>query len=79
MEKKFGKVKNQINKILKKIGDSTCDWTIQISENSANPGRITYGCMIHISDRFEPLTFVCNSMDELEEALKEALKDLIEK
>lgn len=77
MEKKFQNAKLLVNKILKQLGDSSLDWTIQICENSANPGKITYGCMIHIpSERLEPLTWVCDSWEELEKELEKAGKEL---
>lgn len=78
MENNFKKAKLLINKILKNIGDSRCDWTLQISENTANPGKITYACMIHVSDRLEPLVWTCESWEELLSKLKKASEDLNE-
>lgn len=76
MEKEFAKAKRQINNILKKLGDSSCDWILQISQNSADPRGTTYACMIHASDRLEPITWVKGSWEELHEALEQASKDL---
>lgn len=78
MENNFKKAKVLINKILNNLGDSSLDWTLQVSENTANPGKITYGCMIHVSDRLEPLVWTCESWDELLEKLKKASKELNE-
>jgi len=76
MEKEFKKTELLINKILKKLGDSTIDYTIQVSKNTANPGKITYGCMIHASERLEPITWICSSWEELQNELKKAGKEL---
>lgn len=77
MEKEFKAVKLLVNKVLKKLGDATLDWTIQVCENSADPNRISYACMIHIpSERLEPLTWVCDSWGELKEKLEKASKEL---
>lgn len=77
MEKQFLKIEKLVNKIIKNFGDSTLDWTIQVDKNSANPGKITYDCMIHTpTDGVEPLTFVCESWEELEDRLKKASKEL---
>ena len=76
MEKEFAKTKLLINKILKNLGDSSLDWTIQVSENTANPGKISYGCMIHASERLEPITWVCDSWEDLQKELKKAGKEL---
>lgn len=76
MEKEFLKAKRLVNNILKKVKDASADYTIQVSENTANPGKITYACMIHVSSRLEPLTWVCDSWDELFEGLEKAGKDL---
>lgn len=76
MESKFKSVKTRINKILRNLHDGSLDWTTQVSENSANPGKVTYSCMIHVSDRLEPLTWVCDSWDELLEKLDKAVEEL---
>ena len=77
MEKKLKNLVKYINKIIKNFGDNTADWTTQISLNSADPGKINYACMIHTPfDGVEPLAFVCDSYEELEDKLKQASKDL---
>ena len=77
MEKKFKSAKLLVNKILKQLGDSTLDWTIQISENSADPGHISYACMVHVpAQKLEPITWVCDSWEELEAALEKSAKEL---
>ena len=76
MENYFKKAKVLVNRILKNLGDSTLEWTLQVSENTANPGKITYACMIHVSDRLEPLVWTCDSWEELLEKLEKASKEL---
>jgi hypothetical protein len=77
MEKEFQRAKRLVNKILKQLGDATLDWTIQVNENSADPNHRTYGCMIHTpSERLEPLTWVKDSWEELNEALEKSANEL---
>lgn len=78
MENNFKKAKTLINKILKNLGNAKLDYTIQVSENTANPDRITYACMIHVSDKLEPLVWTCSSWEELLDKLTKASKDLNE-
>ena len=78
MEKNFKKAKVLINRILNNLGDGSLDWTLQISENTANPGKITYGCMIHVSDRLEPLVWTCESWEDLLGKLEKASQELNE-
>lgn len=77
MEKQFKQAKLLINKILKQLGDATLDWTIQVSENSVNPGKTNYCAMVHTpSDRLEPISWVCDSWEELLSELEKASKEL---
>lgn len=76
MEKEFQKAEKLINKILKRLGDATLEWTLQISKNTANPGHISYSCMIEVSDRLQPITWVCDSWEDLFEHLDKAGKEL---
>jgi len=81
MEKEFKKelkgLRKQVQAILKSLGDSSLDWTIQISLNSIEPDKVKYCCMIHIpTEGVAPITWVCDSLLELQTKLNKAAKDL---
>lgn len=77
MESKLKSARNLANKIVKNLGRNDLDWTVQISINSVRPDRVNYCCQIEApANGLEPLTWVCESWEELETALKTAVKGL---
>lgn len=81
MEKEFKgelkKLRKQIQAILKSLGNSQNDWTVQISLNSIEPDRVRYCAMVHIpTEGVAPITWVCDSLLELKTQLEKASKDL---
>ena len=77
MEKKFKELRSKVQKILRNIKNANCDWTLQISLNSTEPNKVKYCCMIHIpTEGIAPITWVCDSFEELEQGLDKAVKEL---
>lgn len=75
MEKKLKKARNLANKITRKLGRSDLDWTVQISINSTRPDRVNYCCQIQApANGLEPITWVCDSWEELLTQLDVATK-----
>lgn len=79
MERKLLSAKTKVNRILKQMGDATLDWTIQISLNSIEPDKVSYACQIHVPARgVQPLTWICDTWEELMEKLDKAGKEINE-
>lgn len=77
MEKQLKSARNRLNKIVKGLGRNDLDWTVQISINSTRPDRINYCAQIEApANGLQPLTWVKDSWEELESALKFAEKKL---
>lgn len=70
MDKELKKIRNIINKIVKKLGRADLDWTTQLSVSSIHPNKIAYCAQIEApANGLQPLTWVKKSYEELEEAL----------
>lgn len=77
MEKDLKKARNLVNRIVKKFNRNDLDWTVQISINSTRPDRVNYCAQIEApANGLQPITWIKESWDELEEALKLAEKGL---
>ena len=75
--KKFTEARKLVNKIVKSIGRNDLDWTIQISMNSVRPESMAYCCQIEApANGLQPLTWVCESWDELISKLEIASKGI---
>lgn len=68
-----------ILKIVKNLGRNDLDWTYQESVSSVHPTKITYAVMIESpANGLQPLTWVCDSYNELIDKLKLSEKHLDE-
>lgn len=77
MEKQLKSARNLVNKIVKNFGRNDLDWTVQVSMNSTRPDRVNYCCQIEApANGLEPVTWVCETWEELEDQLKSASKKL---
>lgn len=77
MEKQLKSARNLVNKIVKNFKRNDLDWTVQISINSTRPEIVNYCCQIEApANGLEPVTWVCDSWEELEKQLTEASKKL---
>lgn len=77
MEKQLKSARTLINKIVKKFNRNDLDWTVQLSINSTRPERINYCAQIEApANGLQPITWVKESWEELEQALKLAEKGL---
>lgn len=77
MDKDLKKARNLVNKIVKKFNRNDLDWTVQLSINSTRPERVNYCAQIEApANGLQPITWVKDSWEELEEALKIAEKAL---
>lgn len=77
MEKQLKSVRNLVNKIIKNLGRSDLDWTVQVSINSTETDKVKYCCQIQApANGLEPLTWICDSWDDLEAQLKSSVKNL---
>ena len=77
MEIKFSKARSSVNKIVKNFNRQDLDWTIQASISSVHPDKLVYCCQIEApANGLAPVTFIKNSLEELEDALKKAEKEL---
>lgn len=77
MESKLKSARNLVNKIVKNFGRNDLDWTVQVSMNSTRPDRVNYCCQIEApANGLEPVTWVCETWEELEDQLKAASKKL---
>lgn len=76
MEKQFGELRKIVNKILKNLKRNDLDWTVQFSINSVDNG-IRYCAQISSpANGLQPITWVCNSYEELKEQLELSAKGL---
>lgn len=77
MEKNLEKARKILNKIVKNLGRNDLDWTVQLSINSTRPERINYCAQIEApANGLQPITWVCDSWEELEKSLKMSEKGL---
>lgn len=77
MEKELKTARNLVNKIIKNLGRADIDYTIQTSISSIHPDSIKYCVQIEApANGLAPITWVKDSWKELEDALKEAEKNL---
>ncbi len=77
MEKQLKSARNLVNKVIKNLKRSDLDWTVQVSINSTRPDIVNYCCQIEApANGLEPVTWVCNSWDELLNSLEMATKEL---
>ena len=77
MDKELLKCRNLINKIVKKLGRSDLEWTVQLSVSTVHPESVKYCAQIEApANGLTPITWVKDSYKELEEALKLAEKGL---
>ena len=77
MEKSLRSARNRVNKIVKQLGRHDLDWVIQTSINSTRPDRVSYCAQIEApANGLQPITWVTESWEELDEALKIAEKNL---
>lgn len=77
MEKQLKSARTYINKIIKNFKRNDLDWTAQLSISSVHPDKISYCVQIEApANGLAPVTFVKDSWEELEEALKQAEKNL---
>lgn len=75
--KNFSKARKLVNTIIKNIGRADIDWTIQVSMNSVRPEKMAYCCQIEApANGLQPLTWVCESWDELMSKLEIASKGI---
>lgn len=80
MEQKLKKARNLVNKIVKNLGRADLDYTVQVSVNSFQPDKVNYCCQIEApANGLQPITWIKESWEELEEALKIAAKGLDQK
>lgn len=71
LEKLVGRV------IRKSLKDNTLDYTVQITVSSMEPGKIQYAAQITSpAQGVQPITFIFDSYQVLEESLKEAAREL---
>lgn len=77
MEKELKSARTLINKIVKKFKRNDLDWTVQVSINSTRPDRVNYCAQIEApANGLQPITWIKESWEELEDALKKAEKGL---
>lgn len=77
MEEKLKEARKLVNKIAKNLGRNDLDWTVQLSINSTRPERINYCAQIEApANGLQPITWVCDSWEELEKSLKKSEKGL---
>ena len=77
MEKELKTARNLVNKIIKNLGRNDIDWTVQLSISSVHPEKVAYCVQIEApANGLAPITFIKDSWKELEEALKQAEKNL---
>ena len=77
MEKNLERARNILNKIVKKLGRSDLDWTVQVSIHSLKPNVVNYCAQIEApANGLQPITWIKGSWEELIEALKISEKGL---
>lgn len=77
MDKQLKSARTLINRIVKQFNRNDLDWTVQLSINSTRPERINYCAQIEApANGLQPITWVKDSWEELEKALKLAEKGL---
>lgn len=78
--KNFAKARKHINKIVKNLNRNDLGWVLQISVNSFQPDKIKYCAEIEApANGLQPLTWIKDSMEDLEKALEKAEKELNQK
>ena len=71
MDRKLKEARNLANKIVKNLGRADVDWTVQVSINSTRPDRVNYCAQVEApANGLQPITWVCDSWDELLGQLK---------
>ena len=75
MDKELKKARTLVNKIVKNLKRNDLDWTVQLSISSVHPDKVAYCAQIEAPAN-APITWVKDSWEELEKALKKAEKDL---
>lgn len=77
MKDEMKKARNLVNKIVKNFNRNDLDWTVQVSINSTRPDRVNYCAQIEApANGLQPITWIKESWEELEDALKKAEKGL---
>lgn len=77
MERELKKVRNIVNRIVKNLGRADIDWVVQVSITSVRPDKLNYCVQIEApANGLAPITWVKDTWEELEEALKKAEKEL---
>ena len=80
MDKELKKARTLVNKIVKNLKRNDLDYTIQASISSIHPDRVVYCAQIESpANGLAPLTWICNSKEELIEKLTLSEKGLDQK
>lgn len=80
MDKELLRARNLVNKIIKKFKRSDLEYTIQASISSVHPDKVVYCAQIEApANGLAPLTWICNSKEELIEKLTLSEKGLNQK
>lgn len=75
--KQFFEVSRIMNKILKNLKNTTLDWTYQESISSIHPDKVSYAVQLEApAPGLAPVTWVCDSYDELKVKLEASEKYL---
>jgi len=71
--------RNVVHKIVKNLNRNDLDWTVQVSINSTSPDKVFYCAQIEApANGLQPITWVCDSHDELLKKLALSEKGLDE-
>lgn len=74
------KARNLVNKIVKKLGRADLEYTIQASISSIHPDKVVYCAQIEApANGLAPLTWICDSKEELIKKLTLSEKGLDQK
>lgn len=80
MDKELKRAVRSINKIIKNLGRQDLDFTVQLSVSSIHPESVKYCAQIEApANGLAPITWVTDSYEELEKALKKAERNLDQK
>lgn len=80
MEKELKSARTLINRIIKNLKRNDLEWTVQASISSVHPDKVVYCAQIEApANGLAPLTWICNSKEELIEKLTLSEKGLDQK
>lgn len=73
----FRAAERSLRRIIRKLGNGTLDYTLQVSVDSTKPGLVSYAAMITApAPGIQPITWIRNTGEELLHSLKLSEKTL---